>query len=158
MRTTPANRPFDVKPTSGVPHLSDMQNMKNRIAILLSLVFCVVTFAEHPKYGSTVEHHEAVGYFMNVYDHRPETLAFMEENHLQGGGPTWMALVRASLEMHSPATLRKIRFDDESDVVLVTSDSKEELEKTQVYVKKLMEDTAFRKACIEHSEKKGYLE
>lgn len=132
--------------------------MKKTILALLSFAFCISSFADFPKYGSTVEHHEDLGYFMNVYDYRPETLAFMEKNRLQDGGPTWKALVKASLEMNSPATLKKIRFDDESDVVLITSTSKEEIETTQTYVKKLMNDPGFRDACIQHSMKKGYLE
>ena len=39
---------------------------------------------------------------MNVFDVRPEALGFMENNDLQRGGPTWMGLIQAALELKSP--------------------------------------------------------
>ena len=108
--------------------------------------------------GNTIEKHPELGPFLNVFDYRPETLAFMESSGLQGGGPTWMALVTAALEIESPATLAAISFDDEADGVLITSASEPALSVVQSYVSLLMTDEAFMRLCIEHARNRGYLE
>ena len=108
--------------------------------------------------GNTIEHHPELGYFLNVYDYRPETLGFMEENELQGGGPTWMGLINAALELESPGTAGEVDFDDEADVVLVTSDSEAALRVIQSYVSMLMSDRAFMERCISKGRERGYLE
>lgn len=108
--------------------------------------------------GNSVEHLDDVGYFINVWDHRKETLAFMESSGLQGGGPTWMAIIRASLEKNSPKTLQYIEFDDEGDVLLVRSKLKSNIDIVHSLVEKAMDDKRFRQECIDHAKKKGYLE
>ncbi len=69
-----------------------------------------------------------------------------------------MALIQAALELESPSTLSAIEFDDEGDMVLVTSTSKEHLEVVQSYVLRLMSDKKFRQGCIDVARTGGYLE
>ena len=52
--------------------------------------------ASEEEIGTEIHHHEDLGHFLNVYDYRQETLEFMEKSGLQGGGPTWMALIQAA--------------------------------------------------------------
>ncbi len=108
--------------------------------------------------GNSIEHRESTGYFINVFDHRPETLAFMDRNELQGGGPTWAALVTAALDLESPETLQHVEFDDESDVVLSMSQSESHLKVVQSYVALLMSDEGFMQQCINKANSGGYLE
>ncbi len=44
--------------------------------------------ASEEEIGTEIHHHEDLGHFLNVYDYRQETLEFMENSGLQGGGPT----------------------------------------------------------------------
>ena len=114
--------------------------------------------AQENLVGNTIEHHADLGYFMNVFDHRPETLEFMENAGLQGGGPTWMGLIAAALELETPDTLRDIDFNDEADVLLVTSSSEAALKVVQSYVSLLMSDESLLTQCIEQAQARGYLE
>lgn len=108
--------------------------------------------------GNVIAHHPELGYFLSVFDHRPETMEFMERNALQGGGPTWMGLITAALELESPATLASVDFDDEADEVLVTSRTDAELKVVQNYVSILMTDADFLDSCIRKARRGGYLE
>ena len=58
----------------------------------------------------------------------------------------------------SPATLQQVAFDDEADVVLVSSSSEASLKVVQAYVSLLMSDDAFRAQCMQQAETGGYLE
>lgn len=98
------------------------------------------------------------GFFLMVHDFRPETLRFMEEQDLQGGGPTWMALLVAALEIESPATLPGLEFDDEADDVVVRSPSEGDLKTVQTYAALLMTDPDFMLQCIRTARDGGYLE
>lgn len=108
--------------------------------------------------GNIINRDPQLGQFLSVFDHRPKTIEFMERNALQGGGPTWMALITAALELESPATLATIDFDDEADGVLVTSRSAPALNLVQLYVSILMTDPDFMESCIEKARRGGYLE
>lgn len=108
--------------------------------------------------GNSIEHHPDIGHFINVFDHRPQTLQFMQTNELQGGGPTWMSLITAALNIESPSTLGQIGFDDEADGVLVTSNSRPHLLVVQSYVSLLMSDEAFMAQCISRAQSDGSLE
>ncbi|MEM1433845.1 MAG: Imm51 family immunity protein [Pseudomonadota bacterium] len=108
--------------------------------------------------GNTIEHHPELGFYINVFDHREESLAFFEEQGLQGGGPTWLGLITAALEIESPDTLTSLEFDDESDVLLVSSGSEASLQVVQSYVSLLMSDPAFLDLCIKRGTDEGYLE
>ena len=114
--------------------------------------------ASEEEIGNKIEHHNELGYFMNVYDFRPETLEFMENNDLQGGGPTWEGLIQAALEIRSPSTLSTIEFDEEADMALVTSEVKESMDIVKSLVSLIMSDSTFRQQCIEHAQAGGYLE
>lgn len=99
-----------------------------------------------------------LGPALTVFDHRPETLEMMEKNALQGGGPTWTALITAALQLESPATLSALNFDDESDEVMITSDSMAALNVVQTYVSILMTDPDFMSSCIAKARQGRYLE
>ena len=118
----------------------------------------VHVLAEDNLVGNSIEHHPEIGHFMNVFDHPPQTLEFMQNNELQGGGPTWMGLITAALNIESPSTLGQISFDDEADGVLVTSDSDSHLMVVQSYVSLLMSDEAFMAQCITRAQTDGSLE
>lgn len=107
--------------------------------------------------GNTIQETED-GFYLEVYDHREETLAFMADHELQGGGPTWMGLIKAALEIESPQTSELIDFEDEADVVLVLSTRRAPLEVVSSYVSILMTDEAFMTRCIDKAQQGGYLE
>ena len=109
------------------------------------------------RIGNVIERHPG-GYFLNVFDHRDRTLALMDEHELQGGGPTWLGLVTAALELESPLTLEQVDFDDEADVLLVTCSERPPLEIVQTYASLLMSDETFLLQCMEHARSGGYLE
>jgi hypothetical protein len=125
------------------------------------LILCVAgmtCMAQAGDVGNEIVHDPELGYSLTVYDHREETLRWMEERDLQGGGPTWMALIHAVLSLESPDTLASIEFDDEADMVLVTSDDRRVLEVVQTYVALLMSDERLRERCVSEAESSGYLE
>jgi hypothetical protein len=111
-----------------------------------------------PEIGNTIHRNPNGGFYMNVFDIRPETMRFMKANSLQGGGPTWMALITAALQLESPETLDAIEFDDEAEVVLVRSASESSLKQVQSYVSRLMTDESFKHQCISKAKAGGYLE
>lgn len=98
------------------------------------------------------------GHALCVFDHRPETLDFMAKNALQGGGPTWMGLITAALQIETPETLAAVDFDDEADEVLVTSNSVAALKVVQSYVSILMTDSDFMQDCIVRARQGSNLE
>ena len=98
------------------------------------------------------------GYFVDVYDHRKETQKFMKEQKLQGGGPTWMALLKAAFHLESPETLKSLSFDDEADAVRVKSKNKSNIIKVNKFVSKLKSDKQFMLKCISRARVGGYLE
>ncbi len=108
--------------------------------------------------GNVMGHDSELGYFLTVYDHRPETIEFMRQNMLQGGGPTWMGLIIAAMKAESPNTLTSLEFDDSSDEVLVSSSSKATLTLVQNYVSILMTDSDFMGNCITNARRDGYME
>jgi len=108
--------------------------------------------------GNTIEHHPDLGYFINVFDYRPETLERMDSFELQGGGPTWLGLITAALQIETPETLNSVDFDDEADVLLITSSSEPAMQVIQSYVSLLMSDDTFMTQCVEHARTGGYLE
>ncbi len=108
--------------------------------------------------GNVISNVPGLGLSLCVFDHRPETLEFMEKNALQGGGPTWMGLITAALQMESPVTLDMIDFDDEADEVLVLSKSNGALNVVQSYVSILMTDPDFMNSCIARARQGGFLE
>ena len=108
--------------------------------------------------GNVLSNVPGLGPALTVFDHRPETLELMANNGLQGGGPTWTALITAALQLESPATLAVIDFDDESDEVLVTSRSNAALNVVQTYVSIIMTDPDFMKSCIAKARQGDYLE
>lgn len=108
--------------------------------------------------GNVITNVPGLGHSLCVFDHRPETLEFMEKNALQGGGPTWMGLITAALELETPPTLSAIAFDDEADEVLITSNSTAALNVVQSYVSILMTDSDFMESCITKARQGGYLE
>jgi hypothetical protein len=108
--------------------------------------------------GNVISDVPGLGLSLCVFDHRPETLEFMEENALQGGGPTWRGLITAALLLESPKTLSAISFDDEADEVLITARSSAALNVVQSYVSILMTDTEFMQDCIAKARQGGYLE
>lgn len=108
--------------------------------------------------GNVIAKVPGLGLSLCVFDHRPETLEFMEKNALQGGGPTWMGLITAALLLESPKTLSAISFDDEADEVLVTSRSGAALNVVQSYVSILMTDPDFMQSCIAKARQGGFLE
>ena len=108
--------------------------------------------------GNVISDVPGLGLSLCVFDHRPETVEFMEKNALQGGGPTWMGLIQAALQIESPATLAAISFDDEADEVLVLSRSKAALNIVQTYVSIIMTDSDFMQRCIAKARQGGYLE
>jgi len=114
--------------------------------------------AEELLVGNVISNVPGLGLSLCVFDHRPETLAFMEKQALQGGGPTWMALITAALLLESPATLKHIDFDDEADEVLVLSKSNAALNVVQSYVSILMTDPDFMQSCIAKARQNGFLE
>lgn len=108
--------------------------------------------------GNVITNVPGLGHSLCVFDHRPETLALMEKNALQGGGPTWIGLITAALQLESPRTLATVEFDDEADEVLVTSKSTAALNVVQSYVSILMTDPEFMESCIARARQGGYLE
>jgi hypothetical protein len=108
--------------------------------------------------GNVLAHHPEIGYFLTVFDHRQETLEYMERNGLQGGGPTWTALITAALLLESPATLSAISFDDEADEVVVISRSEAHLKVVQTYVSIIMTDSDFMNNCVQKARGGSYLE
>jgi hypothetical protein len=108
--------------------------------------------------GNVISNVPDLGLSLCVFDHRPETLKFMEKNALQGGGPTWVGLITAALLLESPKTLSAISFDDEGDEVLITSKSSAALNVVQSYVSILMTDSEFMESCIAKARQGGYLE
>ncbi len=108
--------------------------------------------------GDTIKHRDQIGYFMDVFDHRPETLKLMSERKLQGGGPTWKGLVTAALELESPSSIKALEFDDEADALRVMSKSKHELQAAQSVVKRLISDRDFMVQCIARARTEGILE
>ena len=108
--------------------------------------------------GNVISSVPGLGPSLCVFDHRPETIEFMEKNALQGGGPTWMGLITAALQLESPKTLSAISFDDEADEVLITSKSTAALNVVQTYVSVLMTDPDFMESCISRAREGGYLE
>lgn len=126
--------------------------------VLSAAIWGGTAMANENLVGNEIVFVAEIGYVIDVFDYRPETLVFMESNDLQGGGPTWMALTRAALTLESPSTLSSIAFDDEGDVVRITASSKEEIETVQSVVARAMSDLAFRRRCIDEAAKAGYLE
>jgi hypothetical protein len=110
------------------------------------------------EFGNTIHRNPIGGFYMNVFDIRPETMKFMKANSLQGGGPTWMALITAALQLESPETFDAVEFDDEAEVVLVKSASESSLKQVQSYVSRLMTDASFMQQCISKAKAGGYLE
>jgi len=108
--------------------------------------------------GNVISNIPGLGSSLCVFDHRPETLEFMERNALQGGGPTWTGLITAALQLETPPTLAAVEFDDEADEVLVTSKSPAALNVVQSYVSILMTDPEFMESCIAKARQGGYLE
>ena len=108
--------------------------------------------------GNVLSNVPGLGPSLCVFDHRPETLELMEKNALQGGGPTWMGLIQAALQIESPATLAAISFDEEADEVLVLSRSESALNVVQTYVSIIMTDADFMRRCIAKARQGGYLE
>lgn len=113
--------------------------------------------AEQGLIGNTIERHPG-GFFLNIFDLRPRTLDLMDEQGLHGGGPTWLGLVTAALELESPSTLAQIDLDDEADVLLVTARDRPPLEIVQTYAALLMSDDGFLMQCVEQGQNGGYLE
>jgi hypothetical protein len=113
--------------------------------------------ADESLVGKSI-HSGEQGYFMEVYDYRPATLEFMGKQRLQGGGPTWRGLLMAALKLESPRSIGVLTFDDESDVLLVVSQSKDALLLAQSLVSRLMSDPAFMARCISQARADGILE
>lgn len=113
--------------------------------------------ANDDNIGNRIKHHSELGYYIDVYDHRSETLRHMECFGLRSDGHTWMALITAALELECPAVLASIKFDPEAAMVLVTGSSKANLEVVQQYISVLMSDSAFREICINTATDRGYI-
>jgi len=125
------------------------------------LIILMFIFSLTPSYADITRneiHSDEYGHVLMVFDHRPGMLDFMYKNGLQGGGPTWMGLITAALNMESPSTLMKIEFDDESDVVWIRSESKRQLKIVQKCVKRLMTEKKFMERSIATARAGGYIE
>lgn len=107
---------------------------------------------------SNTIHETEDGFYMDVYDHREETLAMMADNELAGSGSTWMGLIKAALELESPDTSELIDFEAEPEVVLIVCTRRAPLEVISHYVSILMTDDVFMTRCIAKAQSGGYLE
>jgi len=107
---------------------------------------------------SNTIHETEDGFYMDVYDHREETLAMMADNELAGSGSTWMGLIKAALELESPDTSELIDFEAEPEVVLIVCTRRAPLEVISHYVSILMTDDVFMTRCIAKAQAGGYLE
>jgi len=131
--------------------------MKNALAIIFLLLNSFAC-SQNDEDNSNFQLSSDYGYFVDVYDHSKEMLNFMKEQELQGGGPTWMALLTAAFQLESPSTIKLINFDDEADAVRVSSNDKNQIIKVNEFVEKLKSDKKFMLKCISQARKGGYIE
>ncbi|MFT4800117.1 MAG: hypothetical protein ACJAYE_003310 [Candidatus Azotimanducaceae bacterium] len=107
---------------------------------------------------SNTIHETEDGFYLDVYDHREETMALMADNEIAGSGTTWMGLIKAALELESPETSDLIDFEAEPEVVLIVCTRRAPLEVISHYVSILMTDEVFMSRCIRKGQDGGYME
>ena len=132
--------------------------MTKSVVASLCLLLSATAFSQFAESSNDLGDDPEYGPWLEVYDFRPETLEFMNDNRLQGGGPTWVALITAALELKSPKTLRQIEFDDSGDMVLIYAESTATLKTVQSLVAELQSKREFMITCMKRAEARGYLE
>lgn len=132
--------------------------MKFSLYFLFALLACHSAFAQSKDVSNTIQHHQTIGYILDIRDFRPETLEVMRANRLQGGGATWIVLVETALKRESPSTLALVELQDEADVLRVTSRDKQAITTVQALAWKMMEDSENLQQHIEAARKTGHLE
>lgn len=95
---------------------------------------------------------------LQYFNYKEKILTYFESKELQGGGPTWAALVRAALEMEASPHLHDIQFDEEGDMLFLFSLHEQPLLAVKVIIERLNSDLTFREKCIKHAASAGYLE
>jgi len=95
---------------------------------------------------------------LQYFNYKKKILSYFESKELQGGGPTWAALVRAGLEIEDSSHLDNIEFDEEGDMLFLYSSEKQSVYTAKKMIERLNRDIAFREKCINHAHSGGYLE
>ena len=133
--------------------------MKTKRIYLLGLLFLVVAgpvaYADERSISISLQNDQ---YSVTFYDFRPETMAWFEQRQLQGGGYTWEALIRASLDISPPEPGYSIEFDSEGDQFFAYVDSGPAAAELKQRIERLTEDAAYRKVCMDAASQGGYLE
>ena len=98
------------------------------------------------------------GYTLGYINHRAFTLAYFQIRGLQGGGPTWEALLQAAMEIENPSLLEKIELDAEGDGLYFRATDYESATEAKKLLERLIGSFFFREYCLLRAFREGYLE
>lgn len=99
-------------------------------------------------------------YRLDYYDvHEKDShLEFLNERGYQGGGPSWLGIIYAAIQMSDPTIEAKIRFDDEAEGLAIWSSDKKSLEKVGRLISVVKADESIMLKAIEVAEQAGEME
>ena len=107
--------------------------------------------------GLTIQKYDD-DFTLQYYNYKKNLLFYFEEKGLQGGGPTWAALVKAGLELDKSPHLESVHFDEEGDMLYLYSPDKKAVYAVKKIIELLNKNVAFREKCIAQASAEGYLE
>jgi hypothetical protein len=91
-------------------------------------------------------------YCLTLNDTDDATYAFFEERGLQGGGYTWLAIVKALLDLRMPGVLEQLRLiDAEADNMYAYSMDRALLERIADLIREACADRALLTAAMDHA-------
>lgn len=128
------------------------------ISALLVWRFNSLSGRKNPEKESMDMTEDEQGYYLSYYNHRPFTLAYFQFRGLQGGGPTWEALLQAAVETKNPSLLDQIELDAEGDGLFFSATDYHSAIAAKKLLENLIQSFLFREYCLLKALVGGYLE
>ena len=97
-------------------------------------------------------------YSINYFNYKASELKYFETIGLQGGGYTWVALIKAVLENESPELMPQIEFDPEGDAFFAYAASEDNANRIKAVIERLSSDINYREKYIKIATDGGYIE
>jgi hypothetical protein len=99
-------------------------------------------------------------YRLDYYDvYQPDShYEMLDTKGYQGGGPSWMGIIDAAIQMSDPTLMAAIRFDDEAEGLAIWSQDRETLVRIGRLIAALKQDERFLLKAVEVAERNGNME
>lgn len=95
--------------------------------------------------------------YYDVYE-KDSHMKYLQEKNYQGGGPSWKGIIYGALKLSEPIILNNIRFDDESDGIVIWSKNIEDLIKISRLISTIKTDNKLLLKCISVANKNWKME